>query len=165
MVRVGTKILIIMNIFALFDISMLFLIFYFIFASRIGEEIDSQKMLYNLGWIIITIWTIAIVISILLSKKGSAHSWSERLHKEELRTLIITNICGSVVLAMLAFFFYFMFAEIVGHQINKEKLLKLILLLVAIILVGGIPKVYFFIKKKPRIEAGDYKIEEVKVKK
>jgi len=165
-VRTGTKILIIMNIFALIDISMISLIFYFIFASKAGEEIDIQKMLYNLGWIIVTIWAIAILISILLTRKGSlAYSWLERLHEEEFRTLVIANIHGSIVLAMFVLLFYFVFTEIVGHQMSKEKLITLISLFVAIILVGSIPKVYFFIKKKPRIEAGDYKIEEVKVKK
>ncbi|HDO19686.1 MAG TPA: hypothetical protein ENG74_03065 [Thermoplasmatales archaeon] len=86
------------------------------------------------------------------------------MDKEERRTLILMNILGLAGLLIVAAFFYYIFTNVIGHQLTVERLISVAAFLAVIIAVIAVPRVYIFIKKKPRIEPGNYSLEEVKGK-
>ena len=55
--------------------------------------------------------------------------------------------------------------SIIAKFIGVDKILSTVIIAILLFILFSIPKFYFISKKKPSIEPGDYRIEDVKDKK
>ena len=82
--------------------------------------------------------------------------------RQDLRTLVIVTVVGLLSLGLVVAFVYFLITEVMGSGMSRDNVIKAILFFVAIVIVLSIPKLYFFITKKPSEEPGSYSLDEVK---
>ena len=75
---------------------------------------------------------------------------------------MIMNIFGLIALGMIIAFLYFLFTDVIGTKFNMEKMVKILIFIIAIVSLLSIPRIYFLIKKKPKTEDGNYALEDIK---